>query len=170
MNDKRSAVVATFETMEQVNAAVRGLRHAGLQHTTIHSPVNSQELQGEVAVGESRIGFLAFGGAVTGATAGLLLTIGTSIQQPMITGGQPIISLPPFFVISFELAILFGVIATVLGMLWGFSRNRIHPKIYHRRFSADRFGLHVVCDEDQIVSVKNLLATTGAEEVRDEKF
>lgn len=88
----------------------------------------------------------------------------------MITGGQPIISLPPFFVISFELAILFGVITTVMGMLWGFSRNRINPKIYHPRFSADRFGLHVVCDEDQIVSVKNLLSTAGAEEVRDEKL
>jgi hypothetical protein len=169
MNDKRSAVVATFETIERVNAAVRELREAGLRHSTVYSPVNSHELRGEVVVGESRIGFIAFGGAVTGAMAGLLLTIGTSTQQPMITGGQPIISLPPFFVISFELAILFGVIATVMGMLWGFSRNRINPKIYHPRFSADRFGLHVVCDEDQIVSVKNLLATAGAEEVRDEK-
>jgi hypothetical protein len=170
MNDKRSAVVATFETIEQLNVGVRELRQAGLRHSTVYSPVNSPELQGEAVAGESQMGFLAFGGAVTGAMTGLLLTIGTSIQQPMITGSQPIISLPPFFVISFELAILFGVIATVMAMLWGLSRNRINPKFYHPRFSADRFGLHVVCDEDQIVSVKNLLASAGAEEVRDEKF
>jgi hypothetical protein len=170
MSDKRRAVVATFDSIEGVNAAVGKLRQDGLRNTTVYSPINSQELLGEVAVGESRIGFLALGGALTGGAAGLLLTIGTSIQQPMITGGQPIISLPPFFVISFELTILFGVLATVLGMLWGISRNRNNPKIYHPRFSADRFGLQVVCDEDQVASVKNLMSTIGAEEVRDEKL
>src|SRR5688500_1654657 len=115
MSDNRHAVVATFDTIERINAAVGKLRQAGLRHTTVYSPVYSKELQGGVGPGENRIGFLALGGALTGAAAGLLLTIGTSIQQSMITGGQPIISLPPFFVISFGLTILFGVLATVLG-------------------------------------------------------
>ena len=170
MNHKRSAVLATFETIGAVNAAVNRLRQAGLRQITRYSPVHIDELQGDIAIVQSRIGFLALGGAVIGATTGLLLTMGTSLQWPLITGGQPIISLPPFFVISFELTILFGVLATVLGMLWGISRNRINPKIYHSRFSADRFGLQVVCAEDQVASVKNLLSAVGAEEVRDEKL
>ena len=170
MNDKRSAVLGTFESIGAVNAAVNRLRQTGLRQITLYSPVQIDELRGDIAMGESRIGFLALGGAVIGATAGLLLTMGTSVQWPLTTGGQPIISLPPFFVISFELTILFGVLATVLGMLWGISRNRINPRIYHSRFSADRFGLQVVCAEDQIASVKNLLSAAGAEEVRDEKL
>lgn len=170
MNDKRSALLATFESVGAVNAAVSRLRQAGLQQITIYSPVHIDELQGDIAMGESRIGFLALGGAIIGAAAGLFLTTGTSVQWPLITGGQPIISLPPFLVISFELTILFGVLAIVLGMLWGMTRNRINPKIYHSRFSADRFGLQVVCAEDQIASVKNILSAAGAEEVRDEKL
>ena len=170
MNDKRSAVLATFENIAAVNAASSRLRQAGLRHIALYSPVHIHDSQGDIATGESSIGFLALGGAVIGAAAGFLLSVGTSVQWPLITGGQPIISLPPFLVISFELTILFGVLATVLGMLWGISRNRRNPNIYHSRFSADRFGLQVVCAEDQIASVKNLLFSAGAEEVRDEKL
>jgi hypothetical protein len=170
MNDKVDAVVASFETIEGVNAAISGLRQAGLQHTTMYAPVYSEELQREVTNSERRIGFLAFGGGLTGAAAGLLLTIGTATQQPMITGGQPIVSLPPFFVISFELTILFGVISTVVGMFWEIRRNRVNPKTYNSRFSVDRFGLQVLCEESRSASVKNLLSMAGAEEVRVEKL
>ena len=170
MNDKRNAVLATFENIAAVNAASSRLRQAGLRQIALYSPVHVDEPQGDIAIGENSIGFLALGGAVIGAAAGFLLSMGTSVQWPLITGGQPIISLPPFFVISFELTILFGVLATVLGMLWGISRNRVNSKMYHSRFSADRFGLQVVCAEDQIASVKNLLSAAGAEEVRDEKL
>ena len=170
MNDKVSAVLASFETIEAVSAAANGLRQTALQHATVYSPVYAEEFHGEAAVGESRIGFLSLAGAIIGAAAGLLLTIGTSMQWPLITGGQPIISLPPFFVISFELTILFGVIATVLGMLWGVRRSTTKTGSYQPRFSADRFGIQVICDESQVASVKNLLFTAGAEEVRDEKF
>src|SRR5919106_4355351 len=169
MNDK-VGLIGSFETAAGAHGAVTALRQAGFTEALVYSPVNSDELQVEPGSSDSWLGFLAFGGAVVGAAMGLLLTIHTSTQWPLMTGGQPIISLPPFFVISFELTILFGVIATVLGMLWGISRNRINPKIYHPRFSADRFGLQVVCDEDQIASVKNLVSTAGAEEVRDEKL
>ena len=169
MRDKESAVLATFQTVEAVSAAATGLRQTGLQYATVYSPVYAEELHGEAAVGESRIGFLSLAGAIIGAASGLLLTIGTSVQWPLMTGGQPIISLPPFFVISFELTILLGVVATVLGMLWGIRRSTTKTG-YHSRFSADRFGIQVICDESQIASVKNLLSTAGAEEVRDEKL
>src|SRR5918993_1708145 len=90
MNNKKSAVLATFENIGAVNAAVNRLRQAGLRQITLYSPVPIDELQGDIAMGESGIGFLALGGAVIGATAGLLLTMGTSLQWPLITGGQPI--------------------------------------------------------------------------------
>ena len=170
MNGKVSAVLASFETIEAVSAAANGLRQTGLQHATVYSPVYAEELHGEAAVGESRIGFLSLAGAIIGAAAGLLLTIGTSMQWPLMTGGQPIISLPPFFVISFELTILLGVVATVLGMLWGIRRSITKTGSYHSRFSGDRFGIQVICDESQVASVKNLVSSAGAEEVRDEKL
>ncbi|MPZ77379.1 MAG: DUF3341 domain-containing protein [Deltaproteobacteria bacterium] len=170
MNDKGIAVIGTFDAVEGVRSAVTALHQSGFKDTTIYSPLNSHEIETELEPVESPIGFLAFGGAAAGAGIGLLLTIGTSIQWPLMTGGQPIISLPPFFVISFELTILFGVLATLLGMFWQIHRSKSDPKFYDSRFSVDRFGVHVVCDEDRVVVVKNLLSTAGAEEVRDERF
>lgn len=170
MNDKVSVVLATFPTIESVSAAMRQLRQAGLQHASVYSPVYAEELHGEAGLGESRIGFLSLAGAITGAVIGLLLTIVTSARWPLITGGQPIISLPPFFVISFELTILFGVIATVGGMFWGIQRSTTKKKSYDPRFSGDRFGVQVICEEGQMASVRSLLSTAGAEEMRDEKL
>lgn len=170
MSDSLKTVLASFENIEAVNFALTGLRQAGIQHTTVYSPVWNDELQKGLTKREGPLGFVALGGALTGIAVGLSWTIGTATQHPMITGGQPIVSLPPFFVISFELAILFGVIATVLGMFWGIARNRMNPKIYDEHFSADRFGLQVVCDDSQSASVKNLMSRAGATEVRDENL
>jgi len=169
MNDERVAVIGRFDSVERVRSAVRALRQSGFKDTTVYSPVNSHEIQAEIEGVESPIGLLAFGGAIAGAALGLLLTIGTSLQHPMITGGQPIVSLPPFFVISFELTILFGVIATVAGLLWGIRCWQSNPKLYDSRFSGNQLGVSVVCGADRIAVVKNLLSSAGAEEVRDEK-
>ena len=168
MNDK-VAVIGIYDTVEAVRAAVTALREAGFKDAVLYSPLNSDELQVEPGPVDSSIGFLAFGGAAAGAAAGLLLTIGTSIQWPLMTGGQPIISLPPFFVISFELTILFGVLATMLGLFWGIHRSKSNPKFYDSRFSVGRFGVYVACEQDRVDVVRRLLSTAGAEEVRDEK-
>lgn len=66
---------------------------------------------------ESRLNFFTFTGAVLGLIAGFALTIYTSLSWPIQTSGKPIISLPPFIIIAFELTILFGAIASFLGFL-----------------------------------------------------
>lgn len=170
MSDERVTVSGSFDSVERVRSAVSALRQSGLKNTVVYSPVNSHEIQAAVEGAEGPMGIIAFGGAAIGGALGLLLTIGTSLQHPMITGGQPIVSLPPFFVISFELTILFGVVATVAGLLWGIRRGRSNPKFYRSRFSSDRFGVSVVCDRDRIAVIKNLLSSAGAEDVRDEKY
>lgn len=65
----------------------------------------------------SLLKFFTFTGALTGFCAGLGLPIYTNLQWPLITGGKPIISIPPFMIIAFELTILFGAIASLLGFL-----------------------------------------------------
>jgi hypothetical protein len=168
MNDK-AVLIGSFETAEGALDAVRGLRQAGFTDAVIYSPVNNDELQVERGQSDRGLGFLAFSGAAAGAALGLLLTIHTSTQWPLMTGGQPIVSLPPFFVISFELTILFGVLATLLGLFWGIHRSKLEPKFYDPRFSVDRFGVYVPCEHDRAETARRLLSTAGAEEVRDER-
>ncbi len=54
-------------------------------------------------------------GAVTGFAAGFGLTIYTVVSWPMITGGKPLISIPPFLLIAYILTILFGSLAAFAG-------------------------------------------------------
>jgi hypothetical protein len=168
MNAK-AALIARFETAESALDAVSALRQAGFSDAVVYSPVNSEQFQVEPGPADTSIGFIAFGGAAAGAAVGLFLTIHTSTQWPLMTGGQPIVSLPPFFVISFELTILFGVLATVVGLFWRIHRNKLDAKFYDSRFSVDRFGVYVSYEQNRAEVARGLLSTAGAEEIRDER-
>ena len=65
----------------------------------------------------SRLRFFTLSGALTGLIGGFVFTIFTVMDWPLITAGKPLISLPPFLVIAFELTILFGGILSLVGFL-----------------------------------------------------
>ena len=66
----------------------------------------------------SKIKFFALTGAILGLVFGFAFTIYTVLSWPIITGGKPIISVPAFIIIAFELAILFGALASLLGFFF----------------------------------------------------
>ena len=47
-----------------------------------------------------------FVGAACGFAVGLLLTIGTQLAYPMVTGGKPLLSIPPMLIVLFEATLL----------------------------------------------------------------
>ena len=67
----------------------------------------------------------------------------------------------------FEMMVLFGGIATVIGMvvLGRLPRLRQSPS-YDPRFTNDRFGVAVHCAPERAATVHELLRTAGAEEVK----
>ena len=78
-------------------------------------------------------------------------------------------SLPPYFIIAFELTVLFGSLMNFLSMIglgglpaW----NAREP--YDPRFTEDRIGIWVPCGRDVARRVEELMRTAGAEEVRVE--
>ncbi|MBI1845403.1 MAG: DUF3341 domain-containing protein [Candidatus Rokubacteria bacterium] len=84
-----------------------------------------------------------------------------------MTGGKPVVSIPPFVIIAFELTILFGGLATVLGVVTLGRLPRLRPTpTYDPRFTNDRFGVAVHCPPGRGGSVRDILRTAGAEEVR----
>src|SRR4029453_10103195 len=87
-------------------------------------------------------------------------------MQPGRGGGISGSSLPPFFIIAFELMVLFAGFATVIGMvvLGGLPRLRASTS-YDPRFTNDRFGVAVHCAPERAASVHELLRSSGAEEV-----
>lgn len=65
----------------------------------------------------SGVRFFALLGALSGTVSGFALTILTMLHLPLIVGGKPIVSIPPFVIIAFALTILFGCLSTFLGFL-----------------------------------------------------
>jgi hypothetical protein len=66
----------------------------------------------------SRLKFFTLAGAGAGLAGGFAFTIFTALDWPLRTGGKPIVSLPPFLIIAFELTILLGTLASFAGYLW----------------------------------------------------
>jgi len=169
MKSETVRILAIFAHLDTFTRGIRELRHSGYEDLTALSPVPRHEIEEAIEGKKSPVRlFTLLGGLFGGATA-LVLTIATSTHYPLITGGKPIVSVPPFLVIVFELVILFGALATILGMLINIRlpRIRLEPG-YEPRFSEDRFGLWVRCSAVEAQRVQDVLQAAGAEEVRRE--
>ena len=66
---------------------------------------------------KSPVKWFTITGALTGMSVGFGLTIYTVLHWPLMTGGKPIISIPAFIIIAYELTILLGGIFSFLGFV-----------------------------------------------------
>jgi hypothetical protein len=67
----------------------------------------------------------------------------------------------------FELMILFGGIATLIGLVTLGRLPQFRPSApYDPRFTQDRFGVAVHCAAERAASVREILRQAGAEEIR----
>jgi len=170
MRERAVMILGVFAHLDTFIEAIRRVKELGYRDVTAVSPVPCHEIEEALEKGPSPVRFFTLGGGFLGAMTGFVLTTATSLHYPLITGGKPLVSIPPFLVIVFELAILFGALGTILGMLFNIRlpRFRLEPG-YDPRFSEDRFGLWVRCSEGHSDQVQRVLRACGAEEVRLEK-
>lgn len=167
MSPRVIGVVGHFTHFDCFLRAIRKFRDSGFDNLRAASPVPNHEIDEALGRRESPVRAFTLVGGILGGVLGLLLTVNTSVGYPLMTGGKPIASMPAFFVIIFEMTILFGAIGTVVGLLVNarLPRKRIGPA-YHPRFSEDQFGLFVFCTPDQIKSTSSIFREAGAVEVR----
>ncbi|MEW6720352.1 MAG: DUF3341 domain-containing protein [Thermodesulfobacteriota bacterium] len=104
------------------DAFLEGLRTAvrdGVPPDRIRTitPFDVPEAERILSRGRSKVRFFALLGAASGTAAGFAFTILTSLSWPLIVGGKPIVSIPPFIIIAFALTILFGALSTFAGFL-----------------------------------------------------
>ena len=162
----RRGVLGIFSDLNATVGSIRRRREAGFQ-TTVLSPVPRHEIEEALGGRASPVRFFTLVGALLGCAVGFALAVSTSLSGGLITGGKPIVSIPPFLVVAFELAILFGALGTLLGLLINARLPQISAETaYEPRFSGDRFGLFVACPENQIGAAREMLRSSGAEEVQ----
>ncbi len=167
---RAAQVVGVFAHVDTTVRAIRDLRARGVSSFTVYSPLPVEEITEALEdhpVPRSPVRLFTLVGGLTGTAGGFALTIWSHLKWGLVTGGKPIVSIPPFVIIAFELTILLGGLATLLGV---FLTGRIplfrRSPAYDPRFSADRFGIAVECAPGQVEAVRETLRIAGAEEVR----
>ncbi len=157
-------VLGTFAAPAAAARAVRALKEGGFADVRVAMPAPFPEVVAAVGKPRSLIDFITFPGAIVGLLCGIALTVGTSLAWPLVTGGKPIISVPPFVIIIFEVTVLIGSLTNLLAMSagsWHGGRARFFPA--HQEFNADRIGVYAVGGEPALA--ERLLRESGAEEV-----
>jgi Alternative complex III, ActD subunit len=171
-------VLGVFAHVDTTVRALEELRARGYHDLTVYTPLPVHEIE-EVLERDrpvSRVRLFTLIGGLTGIASAFILTIWSSMVWGLVTGGkymQPVSgggisgsSLPPFFIIAFELMVLFAGFATVIGMVVLGRLPRLRPSTsYDPRFTNDRFGVAVHCAPERAASVHELLRGAGAEEV-----
>ncbi len=158
-------LVASFADEEQCVHAIERLREARLR-PQVFAPIPSEKINEALYEGRSRVRAWVLAGGIFGALSGFAITIGTSYEWNLNAGGKPIDSLPPYLIIVFELMILCGGIAGVLGFLFNAGVPALDPIAgYDTEFSGDRFGVTVSCAEADSARIEALLKEGGAEKV-----
>ena len=108
-----------FREKERFLESLRELVRDGVPRERIRviTPFGVPEVEEILPGKRSKVRFFALLGAASGTVTGFAFTILTSLSWPLIVGGKPIVSIPPFIIIAFALTILFGALSTFAGFL-----------------------------------------------------
>jgi hypothetical protein len=159
------AVVGVFSYLDDALSAVEEAKRSNLDFR-VYSPVPHHEIDEAASPQRSNVRVFTSIGAVTGIAFGFALAILCSMDYPMRVSAKDVISVPGFVVIGYECTILFGALATLVGLFHYCRIPDILRKIgYDPRFSQDKFGVVVGCSGSEVDGVVSTLKRVGADEV-----
>ncbi len=154
-----------FHDPDSALAAAGQLKEAGFARPELLSPIPIHGVEDVLGPKKSVIKRFTLFGAIFGGLGGFALAAGTAVMYLHPTGGRPIITFPPFLIITYEMTILFGILATVLGFLISARFPAIRDRVYLPEVAVDKFAVTVVCDSDESLGrAEAILRSAGAEQ------
>jgi len=164
-------VWGSFEYLDEACAVIEALRREG-KDLSVMSPFPHHELHHAMGEPQSRIPFvtLIFGGL--GIFFGYALTSWTALDWVLPVSGKPTVSIPPYTIFAFELMVLLGGVFTAIGIFvmgaMDLARKRLPRSerfLSYGRFSNDRFGVVVRCEQAEAEAVEKLMREHHVDEV-----
>lgn len=131
------ALLAEFASPAELLEAARALRGRGYRRLDAFTPFPVAGLAEVLGARSRAVPVAMLVGGVSGAVAGFAMQAWISLDFPLRIGGRPLIAVPAFMLIVFELMVLGAVLAGIAAMLAG---NRL-PRLHHPVFDAARFDL-----------------------------
>lgn len=163
----KSVIAGVFPYKDKLLNAIRRLKEAGLHGLEVKMPVPDHDILDAVDHKPTPVGLFTLVGGIAGMATGFLGPAWAHSHWGFTIGGKPVVSLPPFIVIMFELTILFGALSTLIGLF--FLARLPRPlkfradHLYDPRCSDDHYGLVVETPADKLELVRQILASEGAE-------
>ncbi len=161
-------LLASFVHVDAAADAIRALRARGHRNMVVYSAAPNHEIEEALDHSVSPVRLFTLIGGLTGCAAGFGMTLWMSYDWPVLVGGKPIMSIPPYVVIAFELTILLGALSTVAAVALFSVLMGKRGVAYDARFSDDQIGIFVPATGDQAGAVEQMLRSAGAVEVRRE--
>ena len=129
-------LLAEFVEPDELVAAAERVYGAGYRDFEAYSPMPVEGLPEAVGFPRSRMPLAVLIGGVAGCLVGYGMQYWiTVIEYPLNIGGRPLHSWPSFVPVIFEMTVLFGALAAVLGML---ALNGL-PRPHHPLFGVPQF-------------------------------
>jgi hypothetical protein len=163
------SILGLFQQPEPAADAMDGLKEAGFELGTFDVLTGTPYPEGAFGehVPQHRLfRFPAFG-AIIGFTLSVFLTSVTQLAYPMVTGGKPILSIFAMLIIMYEMTMLAGVIATVIGIIFESRLPNMKPGIYDTRITEGWIGVVITFDDDsKVADAESVLNKAGALEIK----
>lgn len=136
-NSRPYGILAEFDNTSSVLHAAEKVRNAGFRKWDVYTPFPIHGMDKAMGMKNSKVGWFAFLGGVTGYTVGMLMIWWmNAVDYKLIVGGKPMFSPHGAFPPSYELTILLGSFGALFGMLF---LNRL-PRLHHPLLKHKRFG------------------------------
>lgn len=171
---KPYGLLAEFAGPDDLVLATRQVHDAGYRRIDAFSPMPVEGLAEAMKFRRTKMPLVILIGGIVGGMSGYLFQYWVAvIAYPVNVGGRPLHSWPAFIPVTFELTILIGAIAGVLGMLALNGLPRPHHPLFgvtaFKRASRDGFFLCVEASDPKFLldETRELLQRTGAREVYD---
>jgi len=130
-------LMAEFDRPERLLDAVKQTRAARYQTVDAYSPFPIDGMPEALHFEDRRVPLLTLIGGIGGALLGFGMQVYTNLAFPIDIGNRPLVAVPAFMLITFELGVLFAVLSGIGGM---FLLNHL-PRLNHPVFDVPSFHL-----------------------------
>ncbi|MBC7876052.1 MAG: DUF3341 domain-containing protein [Anaerolineales bacterium] len=159
-----TTLLALFEDIDPAANAVEKLYEMGITDENINVisgvPIAHKMLGRPHPV--TNVSRLALGGAIAGFIFGLFLNFGTPYMYFVPVGGQYITPVPPGLIITFEMTMLFALLATFLGVFLDSYFPNYRPMEYVAEVSDGKIAVFFRCPPGEDKKFTDAMDNLGA--------
>lgn len=160
----KSPILGLFKDANAAADAGDALKSSGVSENDIDFLTDAPYPEGAFGEREEHIKLFLFPfiGGLLGFFGGIMVTSMTQMAYPLITGGKPILSLPPMAVVMYEGTMLGAILFTVLGVLFESRLPHKMTEAYDERISQGFIGVLVRSEEGKEQEINDVLSKAGA--------